>query len=62
MTANELVVVIGLLCSSVKDKEAKISCFEYYTNCAVKSGGKLLSKTEIIDKCLVYKEKFYNKE
>lgn len=61
MTENELVLIIGMLCSSLKDTEDRVQCINYYSNCAIK-GYKIYSKKELIDKCLVFPDQFKMKK
>jgi hypothetical protein len=61
MTQEALVQIIFVLCngavsggaSSVDDaREARIACFEQYTNCAVGSSGRILDLKAFKNKCI----------
>lgn len=66
MSQDVLVQVIFVLCNGMntrdggvlsqvnmyETKEARIECFEKYTNCAVLSDGKIMNLKEFTNKCL----------
>lgn len=54
MTELTLVTLIFGLCSGQNfySVDQKIACFEKYTNCAVKEGGKILTLKDFKEQCL----------
>lgn len=70
MTQEVLVQIIFLLCNGlntgsfgsngggeVLSKEARVVCFEDYVNCAVGTGGKIMSMVDFKDKCILKEKK-----
>ena len=56
MTELALVNLIFSLCvNGVNTEHNKLVCFDRYTNCAVKSDGKILTLKEFNEKCNRYK-------
>lgn len=53
MTEEVLIKVVMFLCMNVSpDPEMKVVCFEEYTNCAVGTGGKIMSREDFQIKCV----------
>lgn len=44
---KQLILIIQLLCSGINEKEIKIQCYEFYTNCLVNE----LSETKPVELC-----------
>ena len=53
MSETILVALISCICSYMPNKDAKLACFDYHTNCAVVEGGKILTKEEFSGKCAI---------
>lgn len=51
MSEQVLLSLIMCICGNMKPKEAAITCFETYTNCAVVKDGRFLTKEEFAKKC-----------
>lgn len=55
MTELALVNLIFSLCVDTGNEFGKLTCFDKYVNCAVKSEGKILTLKEFNEKCNRYK-------
>jgi hypothetical protein len=52
MSKDELVQVITIICLQFKSEEDKVNCYDKIVNCAVTNDGNILTKEELINKCM----------